>query len=176
VCKSDRRSLRRTGAVGLSPEGYPKEPGWPGGIIQASRHGLFVTPIYLVNQLYSNHAGAVRLSAKTESPTFDSTREGRNIPALDAVVSRLADGRRIFIKAVNSSLADSLKTEIRLTGAQIASNGVMEIVTADSLTAANSYAAPRAVSIRRAEFKAGNSFSVELPRHSVSVITLNVEK
>ena len=24
--------------------------GWPGGIIQAGRHGVFVTPIYLVNR------------------------------------------------------------------------------------------------------------------------------
>ena len=27
--------------------------GWPGGIIQASRHGLFVSPLYHVNQMYS---------------------------------------------------------------------------------------------------------------------------
>jgi alpha-N-arabinofuranosidase len=149
--------------------------GWPGGIIQASRHGVFVTPVYLVNQLYATHAGAARLSAKIESPTFDSTQEGKNVPALDAVVTRSADGRRIFIKAVNTSLTDSLKTEIRLTNARIASSGVMEIVTADSLTVANSFAAPEAVSTRRAEIKAGNSFWIELPRHSVSVITLNVE-
>ncbi len=32
--------------------------GWPGGIIQASRHGVFVTPIYLVNRLYATHLGA----------------------------------------------------------------------------------------------------------------------
>ena len=31
--------------------------GWPGGIIQAGRHALFVTPIYLVNQLYATHLG-----------------------------------------------------------------------------------------------------------------------
>ena len=31
--------------------------GWPGGIIQAGRHGVFVSPIYLVNQLYNEHRG-----------------------------------------------------------------------------------------------------------------------
>ncbi len=30
--------------------------GWPGGIIQAGRHGVFVTPIYLVNRLYATHS------------------------------------------------------------------------------------------------------------------------
>jgi len=150
--------------------------GWPGGIIQVSRHGAFVTPIYLVNQLYATHAGAARLSAKVESPTFDSPQEGKNVPALDAVVSRSADGRRIFIKVVNTDLGKPLVTKVHLIGVQIATGGVMEMVSADSLTAANSFAATGAVSIRRAEIKAGNSFLVELPRHSVSVITLNVEK
>ena len=35
--------------------------GWPGGIIQAGRHGVFVTPIYLVNRLYAQRLGAERL-------------------------------------------------------------------------------------------------------------------
>ena len=34
--------------------------GWPGGIIQAGRHGVFVSPIYLVNQLYNDQRGDVR--------------------------------------------------------------------------------------------------------------------
>ena len=37
--------------------------GWPGGIIQAGRHSVFVTPLYLVNQLYSEHRGDVRLAS-----------------------------------------------------------------------------------------------------------------
>ena len=36
--------------------------GWPGGIIQAGRHSVFVSPIYLVNQLYNEHRGDVRLA------------------------------------------------------------------------------------------------------------------
>jgi hypothetical protein len=31
--------------------------GWPGGIIQASRHGLFVSPLYYVNLLYNQNLG-----------------------------------------------------------------------------------------------------------------------
>ena len=77
--------------------------GWPGGIIQAGRHGVFVSPIYLVNQLYSEHRGDVRLAATVNSPTFQTSREGGNVPYLDATVSRTADGRKIFIKAVNTS-------------------------------------------------------------------------
>ncbi len=62
--------------------------GWPGGIIQAGRHGVFVSPIYLVNQLYNEHRGDVRLGSSVNSPTFTTSREGANVPYLDATASR----------------------------------------------------------------------------------------
>jgi alpha-L-arabinofuranosidase len=150
--------------------------GWPGGIIQASRHGLFVTPIYLVNQLYATRFGAARLAAKVDGPAFDSSLEGRGVPVLDAVVSRSADGEKIFVKAVNTDQMRSLMTKISVSGAGVSLSAIAESVTADSPTAANNFAAPGAVSIRRAEIKAGNNFVIELPRHSVSVITLSVNR
>ena len=59
--------------------------GWSGGIIQASRHGVFVTPMYHVNRMYSSHLGAERLRSEVTGPTFDSTAEGRDVPVLDVV-------------------------------------------------------------------------------------------
>ena len=146
--------------------------GWPGGVIQASRHGVFVTPTYLVNMLYANHLGASRLRTKVESPTFDTTREGKNVPCLDVVTSRSADGRRIFIKAVNTDHMRPLTVRIDLTGVEVATEAEMEIVAAASLTAANSFSTPAAVSSKRLPVKAGQSFMIELPKHSVAVITL----
>ena len=150
--------------------------GWPGGIIQASRHGLFVTPIYLVNQLYATRFGAERLAVKVDGPAFDSGREGHGVPVLDVVVSRSADGEKIFIKAVNTDQVKPLMTRISVSGLRVSSRAVTESVTAESLSAANSFAAPEAVSIKRGEIKAGNNFVIELPRHSVSVITLSVDR
>jgi alpha-N-arabinofuranosidase len=146
--------------------------GWPGGIIQAGRHGLFVSPIYLVNRLYSEHAGADRLAVDVVSPAFDSSREGRGVPYLDAVVSRSADGKRIFIKAVNTDRARPLTTAVRVRGARVARRGEMATVGAASLAASNDFSRPEAVSIKRSPIRAGAAFTVELPRHSVSVITL----
>ncbi len=40
--------------------------GWPGGIIQAGRHGVFVTPIYLVNRIYAQRLGADRLTLRVD--------------------------------------------------------------------------------------------------------------
>src|SRR2546428_5929143 len=104
--------------------------GWSGGLIQASRHAVFVTPTYLVNQLYSQHLGTQRLAARVESPTFDSSREGKTVPYLDTVVSRTADLGQIFIKAVNMDPDQPLRTTIRLAGATPAPPRTMETVHA----------------------------------------------
>src|SRR5260370_463197 len=104
--------------------------GWSGGVIQASRHGVFVTPTYLVNELYSRRLGAERLTARVQSPVFDTSREGNNIPYLDAVVTRAADGKQIYIKAVNTDTNRLLRTSIAFTGATIASQATIETINA----------------------------------------------
>jgi alpha-L-arabinofuranosidase len=146
--------------------------GWPGGIIQAGSHGVFVTPIYLVNRLYAARLGSERLATNVESPGVSTSREGRDVPVLDAIASRSADGRRIFIKAVNTDLEQAVIARISVRGAQISSDAVVERVVADSLAAVNGFTTPQAVRVTEEPFKAGNSFSLELPRHSVSVVTL----
>jgi len=148
--------------------------GWSGGVIQAGRHGVFVTPTYLVNELYNRRFGAERLTARVQSPTFDTSREGNNIPYLDAVVTRAADGKQIFIKVVNTDAERALRTSINLTGAKIAGQATIETINADSMTAANSFETPDAVSLRQERISAGSSFVIDLPSHSVSVITLDV--
>ncbi len=75
--------------------------GWPGGIIQASRHGLFVSPLYLVNQLYSERLGQRRLAAEVISPTFDSSSEGIRVPTLDVAASRLKITRNQITASTN---------------------------------------------------------------------------
>jgi alpha-N-arabinofuranosidase len=148
--------------------------GWPGGIIQAGRHGLFVSPIYLVNQLYSEHRGDERLAATVNSPQFDTSKEGSNVPYLDAVVTRARDGRKIFIKAVNTSPTISLATTISVQGASPEARAEIRTVTAPSLNASNDFSRPDAVFVNSGTARSGRSFVVTLPKHSVSVITLNV--
>jgi alpha-N-arabinofuranosidase len=148
--------------------------GWPGGIIQANRHGLFVSPIYLVNQLYNENRGAERLAASVSSPTFDTSKEGSKVPYLDATVSRTADGKNIFIKAVNTSSTSALTTTITVEGAIPLDRAEIKTVTAASLTAANDFLRPDGVSIRSSTVRGGPTFVVTLPKHSMSVITLAV--
>jgi alpha-N-arabinofuranosidase len=148
--------------------------GWPGGVIQASRHDVFVTPTYLVNELYARRLGAERLEARVESPTFDTSLEGQDIPYLDAVVTRASGGKPMFIKVVNTDPARDLRTTIEVSGAEIGSQATMETINGDTLQSANSFDEPEAVSLHERHVAAGRSFVVNLPRHSVSVITLDV--
>jgi alpha-L-arabinofuranosidase len=149
--------------------------GWPGGIIQAGRHSVFVSPIYLVNQLYAEHRGDQRLATTVNSPTFNTSREGTNIPYLDATASRTADGKTIFIKAVNTNQTSALLTTITIQGAIPAPQAELEIVTASSPNVANDFSRPDAVSIQKKMLPSGRSFDVTLPKHSVSVIVLRTQ-
>lgn len=146
--------------------------GWSGGIIQASRHDVFVTPTYLAMRLYNEHLGSDRLAVRVSSPAFDSSLEGKQVPVLDIVASRAPDGRQLFVKAVNVSRDAAMKTTVTLTGAMPGTAGTMQTVTGDSLAASNSFRTPEAVSVRTTSFRSGATFTIRLPPHSVSVLTI----
>jgi alpha-N-arabinofuranosidase len=150
--------------------------GWSGGIIQASRHAVFITPTFLVNQLYASHLGRERLSSTLEGPAFDSTLEGTVVPTVDAVASRSSDGKQIFIKAVNTDPRNVITTKISLTGTSISKNAKIETLNSDSLTTPNDFSHPDSVHMSANQIEAGQSFTVTLPKHSVSVITLEVAR
>jgi len=148
--------------------------GWPGGIIQASRHGLFVSPVYLVNQLYSESLGEERLATEVVCPTFDSTSEGKQVPYLDVIVSRSRNGQNLFVKAVNTDLTRALLTQISIRGARVRRRGELATVNGSTLESHNSFATPEAVRLTRKQVVAGPNFEVTLPPHSVSVLKLQV--
>lgn len=148
--------------------------GWPGGIIQASRHSVFVTPAFLVNQLYREHQGTERLAVAVESPTFNSSREGTNVPYLDVVASRDAGRTNLFVKMVNVHPEKGLEIGFLVDGEQLAARGEMSLVTADSADASNSFRTPDAVRIQKSSIKSGTRFVVSVPKHTVAVFRFGI--
>ena len=147
--------------------------GWPGGIIQASRHRVFVTPLYHVNALYNHHLARDRLRTTVTGPTFDTTREGTAVPVLDAVASRAADRSAIYLKVVNTDPENAVNTQIELRGMPVEPAGVWHVLTAEALETHNSFTAPDAVRPRGGgPIAAGSRFDLLLPPRSVSVIVL----
>lgn len=148
--------------------------GWTGGIIQASRHDVFVTSIYLVNKLYNEHLGKDRLTTEVQSPVFDTSLEGKSIAFLDATASRSADGKHVFLKAVNTDQRRRMPTLVTIKGASIGSRARVESILATKPGAYNHFATPEAITTRSAEVDAGDRFLIDLPPASVSVISLDV--
>jgi alpha-N-arabinofuranosidase len=147
--------------------------GWSGGVIQASRHAAYVTPTYLVNQLYASHLGTTRLTSTLTGPTFGSTLEGASVPTLDAVASRSADGHQIFIKVVNTDPYRAFSLQIFLNGVHIAPQARIETLNSQGINDANDFDRPEVVRITQSRLKT-SPFIADLPEHSVSIITVNV--
>ncbi|HWS87747.1 MAG TPA: alpha-L-arabinofuranosidase C-terminal domain-containing protein [Pyrinomonadaceae bacterium] len=148
--------------------------GWPGGIIQAGRHAVFVSPLYHVNRLYAEHRGDERVAAEVTSPTFDTSREGKGVPFLDVSASRTADGRRVYVKAVNADTRAPLTTTVTVEGVDAVRRAEMHVLTAGSLGDSNDFSRPDAVKVSRTPLRAGKSFTLTLPKHSVAVIVLDL--
>jgi alpha-N-arabinofuranosidase len=162
---------RRSDLVGMSAVSDLVN-GWPGGIIQSGRQSLFVTPIYLVNALYAQHRGADRLRTRVAGPV---DRGADDAPSLDAVATRSADGRHIFLKIVNTDLERDLVTRISVHGPTVSQRGSVDRVVADSIDAVNGFRTPDAVRIIHESVIVGGSFDFKVAAHSVTVVTLDLE-
>jgi alpha-L-arabinofuranosidase len=148
--------------------------GWPGGIIQASRDDVFITPIYLVNRLYAAHGGTERLETAVRGPTFSSTHEGHDVPVLDVVATRSANRRAIVLHAVNTDLEHPLTVRVTIRSARVSPTATVERVVAGSLDAVNGFGTPDAVHVTRGRMSAGSTFPLQMPAHSIAVVTLEV--
>lgn len=153
--------------------------GWPGGIIQAGRHAVFVSPVYLVNQIYAETRGDERLSSSVvTNSTFDTTKEGKDVPFLDAVASRTADRARVFLRLVNTS-PGPLRVSVKILNARVRDEAELLSVAAVTSNAdlrgyalSNSFTTPDAVALRRVRVRAADGATFTLPKQSVSVLSL----
>jgi alpha-L-arabinofuranosidase len=112
-----------------------------------SRNGQFPpvpewapTARYFAFQLYTQHFGEQLVSSKTESPTFDSETIGlidavKGVPYLDVVSSLSADGRKLFIMAVNKHFDNTIEATISLRGFQPIAKGTAWTLTGTSIDA-----------------------------------------
>jgi alpha-L-arabinofuranosidase len=143
--------------------------GWPGGIIQAGRQGEFVTPLYHANRMFAAHLGSERLHASLEGVVADSSA-----PAIDAVASRSADGKQIYVKLVNTDPARAIDLRVEIRGAAVTPDAEWELLAGATPTARNSFSTPNAIVPRVLSLKAAAELTVRLPASSVSVLAFDV--
>lgn len=148
--------------------------GWPGGIIQASRTTVFVTPEYEVNRMYATHVGTERVRTVVDGPTVGVDSAGVAQPALDAVTTRVGDVA--YVHVVNTDPSRAIATNVTVAGAAVRGDGEWELLVEPVRGARNSFATPDAIAPRRVSLRAGASFVIRLPPRSVSVLTLRLAR
>ena len=141
--------------------------GWTGGIIQASRHAVYVTPTYLVNQLYASHLGTKRVASTLRGPTFDSTLEGVGVPTIDAVATRSPDGRHVHQSGEDPSYPRGFDGNTRERNSYGTCEARFETLNSAALSIANHFAHPDLVCI--------TEHNQHLPVHCNSSGTLRLD-
>jgi alpha-N-arabinofuranosidase len=74
-------------------------------------------PVLLALDMFRNHFGTQLVETTVASPTYDSPETGmvaaeRGVPSISAVSSLSADGKRLFVIAINKDLSSTLETDI----------------------------------------------------------------
>jgi len=105
-------------------------------------------PSYYALQMYTRHFGDQLVDVRFDSGKFSSRAAGftdsvSQEPYLDVVGSTSADGRRLYLIAVNRHFTNSLQTKITLRGFRPRGSARAWVLTAPSLDANNGDDLPR---------------------------------
>ncbi len=167
------------------------------------KHDWIPTARYYAFQLYTKHFGEQLLRSATQGPTFDSSAVGytdavKGVPYLDVVSSLSADGRQLYIIAINKHFDQPIEVAVTLRGfvpSQPATawtlNGTgLDANTGTGIIKAPGLRVPRQaedpqnarfykgaeseITFRSSEFMAaGPEFTYRFPAHSATSIVLN---
>ena len=140
--------------------------GWVGGIIQTTRDRIYGTPQFYAIKMYNDRLGTDRLPSSVQSPEL---RTG--VSAVDAVVTRLADGSQVFVKVSNAAKGRAVRTSIDLGKFSYSPDVRMTLLSATDPMRRNSFVSPDAVKPVDSVIRCSNLCSVDLPADSVAVLT-----
>ncbi len=144
--------------------------GWVGGILQASRDRIYGTPEFYALQMYSSHLGTERLYADVHSPNLHG-----DVPAVDAVATRSADGSTIFVKLSNADPVHAISARIDILHADVAGDANLDRLTSVTSSDRNTFEKPEAVVSEHGELHCQRGCVVDLPPDAVAVLTLRAK-
>jgi len=139
-------------------------------VILTEDEKMILTPTYHVFEMLKGHQDATRLAVDLKSD--DYSFEDRSIPALSVAASRNREGR-VLLSLCNCDPNQALDLSCQLRGIEVSSIGG-RILTADAMTAHNTFDRPERV--RPAAFEgarlSGGTLHLTLP--SMSVVALDL--
>ncbi len=142
--------------------------GWVGGILQASRDRIYGTLEFYALQMYSSHLGTERLYSDVNSPLLQ-----KDVPSVDAVASRPADGSAIFVKLLNADPRHTIYTHIQIDHAELESAVQLAMLTSKISGDRNTFATPEAIVPRQQILHCRAACVIALPPDTVAVLTLH---
>jgi alpha-N-arabinofuranosidase len=153
--------------------------------IYTSPEGLFLQTIYHPLRLAADHLQEIALDVHVDAETFEHVDEHGRWPhriadlgpfsTLDVSATRDADRRRLVVSVVNRSQDAPVRATIAIDGARPANGIVARTVTADDVTAQNSFDQPEAVTVAESKVAASSSeLEYEFPAHSYTQLDIEI--
>jgi len=132
---------------------------WDNAFINFDQCSWFPAPNYVVMKLWREHYAPQRIAIEGDPGT------------LDLVATRTADGKTVYLKAVNPG-QQPVRVLLRLAQASIR-EATMQVVAPGELSARNSLEAPRKVQPKSLPVRQkGGSLQLSLPGLSCGVVTI----
>jgi len=133
---------------------------WDNAFINFDHRTWFPAPNYVVMKLWHDHFAADRLELAGD------------VGGLSAVATRSADGKKLFLKAVNAT-ERPVDVRLEVKGDLADGRATLELVAPDSLSARNTLEKPDAVKVIEGEIgRDGKALRFTLPRWSAGVVTV----
>ena len=149
--------------------------GWVGGIIQASRDRVYVTPQFYAIRMYRSHSGTDRLATVVKSPLLEAVDPNLTGAALDVVANRSEDGKSIFIKLSNADLRRNFATTIVLGSKRIDPEAEEVLLSGATPESMNDFAHPDVIYPRTTTLHCATSCTLQMPPDSVAVLTIRLQ-
>ena len=139
--------------------------GWVGGVIQASRDRVYGTTQYYAVKMYGDHLGTDRLHAEIASPEIGQTK------AVDAVATRSANGREVYVKMSNADSARTIATTVSLDHFPHAKTVHAQVLAAIAPGDRNSFSDPHRVAPAESTIHCSRTCTLDLKADSVAILT-----
>src|SRR5215471_2330804 len=141
--------------------------------IFTNKQGLYLQTIYFPLQEYGKQRGNQALDAWVQSPQYKPDA-GRAMNYLDVSATFDAKTRRVFLNVLNRSAKQDIQAQIASTSGSIGeSAGVWQLNHAD-LKATHTFGKDELVRPATKTVPAGPGFAYTFPKHSLTILTLQL--
>jgi alpha-N-arabinofuranosidase len=142
--------------------------------IFTNKNGLFLQTIYFPIAEYGKQRNARSLDLLTTGPTY--AYDGRRVGYIDASATYDPDSKQIRLNVLNRSKDQDIPVRIDNVNGTVSPDAQMWQMTGPDLKATNTFGSERvrATTSSARVAASGSGFSYTFPKHSLTILTLNV--